>query len=172
MRGDSRRLFRDQRAAVGAALLTLAALAAIAAPLLAGDPIAQRDIVATRFLPPLATDPLGAFHLLGTDRFGRDLWARLATDRIPRPTAPAIDFSARVVVVAAMGTRPTGGHAIRIDRVSYAGDTLWVEVTSVTPGPGCATTQALTAPVAAVSVERRPNVSARFLDREETLDCE
>jgi hypothetical protein len=102
----------------------------------------------------------------------RDLWARLATDRIPRPTAPAIDFSERVVVVAAMGTRPTGGHAIRIDRVSYAGDTLWVEVTSVTPGAGCMTTQALTAPVAAVSVERRPNVSARFLDREETLECE
>jgi hypothetical protein len=102
----------------------------------------------------------------------RDLWARLAADRIPRPEAPEIDFSERVVVVAAMGTRPTGGHAIRIDRVSYAGDTLWVEVTSVAPGPGCVTTQALTAPVAAVSVERRPNVSARFLDREETLSCE
>lgn len=102
----------------------------------------------------------------------RDLWAQLATDRIPRPTAPVIDFSERVVVVAAMGTRPTGGYAIRIDRVSYAGDTLWVEVTSVTPGAGCMTTQALTAPVAAVSVERRPNVSARFLDREETRDCE
>ena len=51
--------------------------AALLAPLLAGDPLAQGDIVATRFLPPLATDPLGAFHLLGTDRFGRDVWARL-----------------------------------------------------------------------------------------------
>jgi ABC-type dipeptide/oligopeptide/nickel transport system permease subunit len=77
MRSDSRRLFRDHRAAVGAGVLALAVLAALVAPLLAGDPIAQRDIVATRFLPPLATDPLGAFHLLGTDRFGRDVWARL-----------------------------------------------------------------------------------------------
>jgi peptide/nickel transport system permease protein len=77
MRGDVRRLFGDRRATLGAGLLTLAALIAVLAPLLAGDPIAQRDIVATRFLPPFATDPFGAFHLLGTDRFGRDVWARL-----------------------------------------------------------------------------------------------
>ncbi len=77
MRGDARGLLRDGRAAAGASILALAILAALLAPLLAGDPIAQRDIVATRFLPPLATDPFGAFHLLGTDRFGRDVWARL-----------------------------------------------------------------------------------------------
>jgi peptide/nickel transport system permease protein len=47
------------------------------APLVAGDPIRQSDIVATRFLSPLSIDTHGAFHLLGTDRFGRDVWARL-----------------------------------------------------------------------------------------------
>ena len=77
MRGESGRLLRDGRALAGAGMLALAVLAALLAPLLAGDPIAQGDIVATRFLPPLATDPHGSFHLLGTDRFGRDVWARL-----------------------------------------------------------------------------------------------
>jgi peptide/nickel transport system permease protein len=73
-----RGLWRDQRAAFGLAVLLGAALVAILAPAIAGDPIAQRDIVATRFLPPFSSDAHGAFHLLGTDRFGRDVWARLA----------------------------------------------------------------------------------------------
>jgi peptide/nickel transport system permease protein len=60
------------------AVITIAVIVALAAPLLSGDPILQRDIVATRFLPPFSTDLYGSFHPLGTDRFGRDVWARLA----------------------------------------------------------------------------------------------
>jgi peptide/nickel transport system permease protein len=72
-----RSLFHDPRARFGLAVLMLAILLAVMAPLLAVDPSLQRDIVATRFLPPLSTDLHGDFHLLGTDRFGRDVWARL-----------------------------------------------------------------------------------------------
>jgi peptide/nickel transport system permease protein len=70
-------LVQDPRARFGLVVLTLVILAAILAPLLAVDPSVQRDIVATRFLPPFSTDVHGSFHLLGTDRFGRDVWARL-----------------------------------------------------------------------------------------------
>ena len=69
----------DRRATVGAVVLGvivgIALLAPIVAPL---DPTQQRDVVATRFLPPGSTDVHGAFHLLGTDRLGRDVWSRLA----------------------------------------------------------------------------------------------
>src|SRR5215218_4880681 len=71
-------LLRDRRAQFGLVVILLAIVIALAAPLLAGDPVVQRDIVATRFLPPLSTDLRGTFHALGTDRFGRDVWARLA----------------------------------------------------------------------------------------------
>ena len=71
-------LLSDGRARFGLAVMALAILIAVFAPLLAVDPSVQRDIVATRFLPPLHTDTHGTFHLLGTDRFGRDVWARLA----------------------------------------------------------------------------------------------
>src|SRR5918994_1265589 len=70
--------FQDSRARFGLAVIGVAILVALCAPLIASDPAVQRDIVATRFLPPLSTDLNGAFHLLGTDRFGRDVWARLA----------------------------------------------------------------------------------------------
>ncbi|HEX6434482.1 MAG TPA: ABC transporter permease [Gemmatimonadales bacterium] len=71
-------LFVDPRARFGLAILITAVAVAVFAPLLAVDPSVQRDIVATRFQPPLTTDLHGTFHLLGTDRFGRDVWARLA----------------------------------------------------------------------------------------------
>lgn len=73
-----RRLLRDRRAAVAAGLLVLVVSAAIAAPLVsAGHPAEQRDVVATRFLPPLTRDHNGVLHPMGTDRFGRDVWTRL-----------------------------------------------------------------------------------------------
>jgi peptide/nickel transport system permease protein len=72
------RLLRDRRGAFGTLVLLVVILCALLAPLVtSGDPAAQRDIVATRFVPPLSTDALGQFHALGTDRFGRDVWTRL-----------------------------------------------------------------------------------------------
>ncbi|HEY3219455.1 MAG TPA: ABC transporter permease [Gemmatimonadales bacterium] len=71
-------LLRDRRGAFGFLVLVVVVVCAIAAPLVTnGDPIAQRDIVATRFIPPLSSDPHGVFHPIGTDRFGRDVWTRL-----------------------------------------------------------------------------------------------
>jgi peptide/nickel transport system permease protein len=71
-------LWRDRRSAVGAALLAGVVATALAAPLVtAGDVDVPHDVVATRFLAPLSHDVHGAFHLLGTDRIGRDVWTRL-----------------------------------------------------------------------------------------------
>lgn len=72
------RVLSDPRARFGLAVLAAAVLLAILAPAVTTiAPAAQRDVVATRFLPPLATDIHGTWHPLGTDRLGRDVWARL-----------------------------------------------------------------------------------------------
>ncbi|MGH9258720.1 MAG: ABC transporter permease [Acidimicrobiales bacterium] len=73
-----RRVLRDRRGRFGLLVLVLATLLALGAPFVSGgDPAGQRDVVATRFLAPGSTDVYGVFHLLGTDRLGRDVWTRL-----------------------------------------------------------------------------------------------
>lgn len=68
----------DRRFTIGVTLLVVVAGLALAAPLVTtGDPNTPGDVVHTRFLEPFARDVHGALHLLGTDRFGRDVWARL-----------------------------------------------------------------------------------------------
>jgi ABC-type dipeptide/oligopeptide/nickel transport system permease subunit len=70
--------WRDGRARLGLVVLGLVIAAAVLAPLLSPiHPDAQRNVVETRFLSPLSTDGNGIFHPLGTDRLGRDVWARL-----------------------------------------------------------------------------------------------
>src|SRR3954471_3776478 len=58
--------------------LALIATGVIVVPLVASrDPLLIQDVLARRLVPPLGRDSSGAWHLLGTDRFGRDLFVRM-----------------------------------------------------------------------------------------------
>ena len=74
-----RRILGSDRVTTGAvAVLLLMLVAAIVVPMLARqDPLAIGDVLALRLVPPLTSDAAGSWHLLGTDRFGRDLFVRM-----------------------------------------------------------------------------------------------
>jgi len=66
------------RVQLSMAALVLLVVACIAGPmLLQRDPTMIGDVLAQRFATPFATDGTGAWHLFGTDAFGRDVLARL-----------------------------------------------------------------------------------------------
>ena len=58
-------------------LIALIAAAIVVPPLAPTDPRAIGNVLALRFIPPFTSDPLGHWHVLGTDAFGRDLFTRM-----------------------------------------------------------------------------------------------
>jgi peptide/nickel transport system permease protein len=76
---ELRRRLRDVNAgSVALAALVLLAIAVILVPVLASrDPLRIDDVLARRLVAPLGRDAHGTMHVMGTDRFGRDLFVRM-----------------------------------------------------------------------------------------------
>lgn len=91
----------DRGARAGVVALVLLALSCVTVPWFVGEnPLAIGDMLGRRLLPPLGVDPDGERHLLGTDRFGRDLFVRMML-------AGRVSLAVGVVgsvVAAALGT--------------------------------------------------------------------
>lgn len=97
------------------------------------------------------------------------VWNAAFSGRRPQAPFPKVDFRREMLVIAAMGTRPSGGYTIHVDSVVET-DELVVHVRSVEPGAGCGTTSAISEPVYIAAV--RPSaLPTRFVEVVEQDDC-
>lgn len=98
------------------------------------------------------------------------VWGQVWKLQSPVPALPAVDFSREMVVVAALGQRPTGGYSILLDSATMTMQGLTVSVRLVSPGMNCSVTTALTQPVD-VSRLPRTDEAVEFVERAETQTC-
>ncbi len=97
-------------------------------------------------------------------------WDEITTHVMPKPPAPTIDFTTRMVIAAAMGEQRGGGYSIDVLEVSEASDDLYVVVQESIPGVQCITHDAITSPAVAVSVPRSAG-RVLFVEREIVYPC-
>lgn len=97
-------------------------------------------------------------------------WHRITAGHGNPPGPPPVEFTTQMVLLAAMGSRPTGGYAVTIERASEERDAIVVSVTFTAPGPTCGATAALTQP-ADLAMIPRSDKPVRFIVDRQVRDC-
>ena len=82
-------------------------------------------------------------------------WSAIWSNTAPQPALPTIDFTREMVILAALGERPTGGYSIFVDSASETAAGVTIAVRSLASDSGCPVTLALTQPVDIARMTRR-----------------
>jgi hypothetical protein len=103
-------------------------------------------------------------------------WDELLPQLGARPSqgnihAPEVDFEKLTMLVAALGTRPSGGFAVLIEGAFDDGRMIEVYVLELRPGPHCAVTTGITHPVAIALIPRRDRPVRFHIDTAD-VNCE
>jgi hypothetical protein len=98
------------------------------------------------------------------------LWARITARGSGTHVAPPFDFSRDMLLAVGMGTRPSSGYEIRIERVTEGEAELVAHVVRISPGPDCGVAAALTQPVDVVAVPASAK-AVRWEMRDELRNC-
>lgn len=97
-------------------------------------------------------------------------WSEATSAFLSDGPAPDVDFEADLVLLVAMGERPSGGYRVDVSSVVHQADTVYATVEETEPGASCVTTATLTQPVLMLRI---PAVGTEVVFIEDTavLDC-
>lgn len=154
-----------------AALLTAAALAACGGATPTGIP-ANATLLDESQIETLVTTDDADYHeprrqVIRSPAAWAEAWRQL--DR--EGPAPDVDFGEHMVILAASGTRPSGGHGIAVDSVYRHDGSLFATVREISPGESCVVLTVVTNPATAVRVPRVEG-GVEFVEEESVAECE
>jgi hypothetical protein len=100
----------------------------------------------------------------------RGTWQTIHRPFLPPPPVPPIDFSREMVVVAALGARPSEGYEVVFENVREDTTGIEVAVRVSEPARGCPVAAVMTQPVdlARIPASARP---VRFRQRNVVVPC-
>ena len=94
-----------------------------------------------------------------------DLWEKRQGSSAPKSTHPTLDFKRDVVVVAALGTKETGGYSIEISKIVQTKENVVVTVRIGAPTPGAKPIVGPTSPFVLVRM-KKPDRPVTFVEEE------
>jgi protease stability complex PrcB-like protein len=100
----------------------------------------------------------------------RVTWQQINQPFFPPPPLPTVDFNREMVLLAGMGTQPSGGYELLIERATRDTTGIEVQLRRISPGAGCPVSAVLTQPLDLVRVPFSDQ-PVRFSERAEVTSC-
>jgi hypothetical protein len=100
-----------------------------------------------------------------------NIWTTIHKNRRPVPEPPALDFARQMVLVAALGRRPTSGYRIELGDVSVENEVIRATVLIDEPGRGCIVSQGMTSPLDLLLLPVVPG-ELEIREQVKSTDCE
>ena len=99
-----------------------------------------------------------------------EVWRAINRPFYPPPPLPRVDFEHDMVVIAALGARPTAGYDIVIEGARQDSAAVEIALRTLSPAPGCPVSAAMTQPVDLATVPASPR-TVRFREKSVIVPC-
>jgi protease stability complex PrcB-like protein len=150
------------------ATLALAVLMQATLPSCAGSqPAEAPDALLVARLPANRSEAAEPARLVIRDEAA---WQRYWSASRSAGAVPQVDFARNVVVVAALGQRPSGGYRVTMNIASASDAEIILDVVEEVPGPTCIATMAVTYPRDIIVVAAQ-NRTIQFRETTRTRSC-
>ncbi|MFN5746491.1 MAG: protease complex subunit PrcB family protein [Methylococcaceae bacterium] len=111
------------------------------------------------------------FHVIRHDADFAALWQAHTAGLSPTPTAPALDFSKKMLIWAFAGSQPNGGYRLEMTGVTHTKNRIVVSLRLLKPGEDCVVSAMMGQPFVMIALPAS-DWSVDFDLRESVSNCQ